>query len=344
MTFWKWIGARLGLCPDPVVLANERGAVFDFVIDELCAVLDESARDVQTSTETISNQFMVLARMAGEQGQMIEAFGRTVGSLAHKGGNVSLENFIAMMERQITAPIDRMIQLSQNAINLSHSTERMFGQVGNIENVVRQVYVINNKTRMLTFNATIEAARAGSNGRGFAVVANEIKNISEEINDMATRVRQELAALSSTLRQGQDALMTMSGIDVTADQLMRGELEALMRSLSEQHDAIVRCLDKSAEMARHVSAQVGYLTINIQFQDRNSQFIQSVITMLRRLNRVHKSELSGAAFLNQILADIPLSNLKNKISAKAFSHGLAPPMDAQTANKLLHSAENIEMF
>ena len=45
---------------------------------------------------------------------------------------------------------------------------------------LNEIYNESQNIRILSFNSSIEAARAGTVGKGFRVIANEIKNISEK--------------------------------------------------------------------------------------------------------------------------------------------------------------------
>lgn len=74
---------------------------------------------------------------------------------------------------------ERVMTLAQEVSAIASS------QVTAIQNVTR-------RTKMLALNALIEATRAGSHGAGFAVVANEINLISNEIDQHANHLTQQL--------------------------------------------------------------------------------------------------------------------------------------------------------
>ncbi|SNS21787.1 MULTISPECIES: methyl-accepting chemotaxis protein [unclassified Azospirillum] len=71
---------------------------------------------------------------------------------------------------------------------------------------------INRTTKMLAFNALIEAGRAGDAGRGFAVVANEVNSISRQVSVVASELRSEIGQLVDRMATvGEDLMVRFRG-------------------------------------------------------------------------------------------------------------------------------------
>jgi len=82
-----------------------------------------------------------------------------------------------------TTAFDEVARARSNAL-----MNELTGIVGDIQNVAKEA-------RVVSFNAQVVAARAGSHGREFAVVANVLSDITSEI-DALTRKAAELAERS----------------------------------------------------------------------------------------------------------------------------------------------------
>jgi len=127
---------------------------------------------------------------------------------------------------------------------------------------------INRTTKMLAFNALIEAGRAGDAGRGFAVVANEVTQISRQVSEVASELRSEIGQLVQRMTtMGEDLMVRFRGQRL-AD-LALNMIDIIDRNLYERScdvrwwatdAAVVGCLaDPSPASARHASQRLGVI-------------------------------------------------------------------------------------
>lgn len=74
-------------------------------------------------------------------------------------------------------------------------------QIDGADECTRQIEGFSNKQRILSLNASIEAARAGDAGRGFAVVASEVQKLADNMTSVSKNIKTRLEQLSSTIHE-----------------------------------------------------------------------------------------------------------------------------------------------
>ncbi len=81
-------------------------------------------------------------------------------------------------------------------------------QIRNIQGFIKDIEAISMQVKILSLNASVEAARAGVHGKGFAVVAHEIAKLSESTNDAVRRIEQSAKEMASSVS---NAVKSMDG-------------------------------------------------------------------------------------------------------------------------------------
>ena len=107
--------------------------------------------------------------------------------------------------------------------------DRLSGAMGEIGGFARLIGDVAARTKLLSLNASIEAARSGEAGRGFAVVAGEVKalaiqterstsDIARSVADMQSATRAAVAALDEMIQRVAAIEGIMATVSVRAEQ------------------------------------------------------------------------------------------------------------------------------
>lgn len=208
---------------------------------------------------------------------------------------------IAEMAGQIRALAE---QAQQTAADLNESNVQLQEITKIIASVGARTKVINEivfKTELLSFNASVEAARAGTHGQGFAVVATEVGNlarmsgraadeISENIEASVDKV-QELVKSSAVKMQriiaGNEE--RVSSVQKTSDSCLQRleEINAHIQHLQERFQGILRASDEQAKGISDVQSAIGQLDQLSSDQQAMVQSSEGTVQVLQaRANEV----------------------------------------------------------
>lgn len=98
------------------------------------------------------------------------------------------------MELSITST-----DVSKQLEGLVGYAETMNSDVQQVNEIVKLVKDIAQKSKILGLNASIEAARSGEHGKGFAVVANEIQKMAQGSTESADQITKQLENIRQSI-------------------------------------------------------------------------------------------------------------------------------------------------
>lgn len=122
-------------------------------------------------------------------------------SLAVKTAVDEISHSIEMNMQGIRELSDNSQEENQRVIHVSRVSEQLEATVKNIGSISDTIKGISGQTRLLALNASIEAARAGSEGRGFAVVAREVGALAAETDTSTKHIRQHVGDIQRSVTE-----------------------------------------------------------------------------------------------------------------------------------------------
>lgn len=217
---------------------------------------------IERLNERVTSATMRIAEAIENQTRFVEQVGETLRDM-----NEHIESLATDADASSTTArgLAEIAEGSAEIIDQSDSAVQSVGEYSRfIEDVLQAVEDIAERTNLLSINAAIEAARAGSAGDGFAVVAGEVRALSA----------QSKGRLESSFGRIGDMQQAISRSAV------------LSEKVSESLDRII---ERSRESADNITA----MTAGLSEQQRESQRILSAMDELRQDARTIR-ELSEA--------------------------------------------------
>lgn len=91
------------------------------------------------------------------------------------------------------------MRYDEDSYDISKLIGKMINSYNGMMEVINHINAIMNKTKILSLNSSIEAARAGAAGRGFLVIATEISNFSKQSQDATNEGRKHMKDLNADI-------------------------------------------------------------------------------------------------------------------------------------------------
>lgn len=255
--------------------------IYHHAIAVLQHQLPKTAKLVEDSAKTMSDRFTSLAKDIKQQSSVLEQISEVSNTINVGNEKITIEGFTNLFSETLSDSIEKILFVSKRAVSMIYTLDEAMKNIASIETFVTDIRNITKKANLLALNASIEAARAGEAGKGFSVVANEVKEVSNTIREIAESVNSRIETVRDGVKDGYQALQDVANTDMSQTIIEQDRLSSMMDSLIEQKNKFSEVLKKSAGITEGASETLSKMVVNMQFQDRTNQYIESSINLLK---------------------------------------------------------------
>jgi methyl-accepting chemotaxis protein len=265
------------------------------------------AKTIQESTNEIFHSSKDIFTTANNQAASVEEIVSTMNEntqiaadIADKTGSVAaiasrmeedVNHGFSVLENNVT----KMGDIKEKNDGVISGIVSLGNKISRIRDIVKTINTITDQTKVIAFNAALEAASAGDKGKRFAVVASEVNRLADDIANLTKQIREQVEEIQSS----SSSLIISS--EEGADKIAEGY--KLIKDLED----VFKEIRSGAEIT---SNQAQIITVSTQKQQKSTEQINIAIADISNgLNSfIHSTEVATASAkgLTQLAKELEL--------------------------------------
>ena len=117
----------------------------------------------------------------------------SVATIASKMENDVINGF-SVLERNV----DQIKNIKLKNDGVISSIIALGNKISKIRDIIKSINTITNQTKVIAFNAGLEAASAGEKGKRFSVVASEVNRLADDIANLTRQIREQVEEIQNS--------------------------------------------------------------------------------------------------------------------------------------------------
>jgi len=186
----------------------------------------------------------------------------SVASIASKMENDVIHGF-SVLERNV----DQLENIKTKNDGVISGIIALGNKITKIRDIVKSINTITDQTKVIAFNAALEAASAGERGKRFAVVASEVNRLADDVAALTKQIKEQVEEI-----QNSSSSLIISS-EESADKIIEGN------NLIKELEDIFREIRSGAEITAN---QAQTITVSTQKQQNSTEQINIAISDISR--------------------------------------------------------------
>lgn len=216
--------------------------------------VNHSAQEVSNASNQLSSSAQMLGQGTTEQASSVQELASRVSIISEQVKNTAKGALDVRGQTRMTG--EKVLLCNEKMQNLVEAMQKIQSSSEEIEKILKTIDDIAFQTNILSLNAAVEAARAGSAGKGFAVVAEEVRSLAGKSAEAAKNT-------SVLIENSTDSVHIGTEIAQNTAEVLLGVVDSI-QDVVESIDNIAAVSNEQSEAVGQISEGINQISIVVQ--------------------------------------------------------------------------------